>query len=347
MASSNTPAGFHSALAEVVRGSPSHADLLCVIEHAHRLALAYLRVGTSSLLGVFRRLGVSAEDAAYDTIAELFARDDTRSFPVLARWWKTIPSASKATVELTSSSFRRLVIGAVHQRAFQCYHDADPHLSKIIRNIKLALKRHPSVKQMSENGTIGVVPRGCRSLRSELPCLPHELLLPELFDAIGPRARLKEMLDALGRVLLEQKEYRRFLPIVEAALMIREVYLSDASWSTTIEPSEGLSEVEIATMVKSSVGAVRQSALMHYQQRGALSQEEANAHESALADILRHYCMDSDDHNGSSETFLLALQRHLPGLTQADYRRKHRVVLEYLVKSGIAHLRKAVRIHGM
>ena len=340
------PAGFHAALIEVIRGRSSQTALTCIINHAHRLALAYLRVASVSLLGVFQRLGVSPEDAAFDAIGELFARDEKNSFLVLARWWKSVPPATKANDELLSLAYRRLVIGAVHQRVFQSYHDADPHLAKIIRNIKLALRRHPSVKLLKDRGATVLTPRGCRSLRLALPFMPHQLLLPEIFDVILPRASLKEMLDAIGRVLMAQKEYRRVIPLVEAAVLIREVYFSDASWSTTIQPSDGLSEGEIGTMINSSVRAVRHSTLANYQHRGVLSQEETCACENALSDILRHYYLNSDGHNGAEETFFGALQRHMPGLTRAHYRRKHRVILEYLVKNGMVHLRREVRTYG-
>jgi hypothetical protein len=190
------------------------------------------------------------------------------------------------------------------------------------------------------------MPRGCRSLRLDLPCIPHELLLPEIFNGMGPRTSLTEMLDVIGRVLVTQKEYRRVLPLVEAGVLIREVYLSDASWSTTTQPSDGLSEGEIGTMVDSSVKEIRASTLANYQRRGALSQQEARAHESALSDILRRYYLESDNHNGDAETFFATLQRHLPGLTQSQYRRKYRAILEYLVKNGMVHLRRAVRASG-
>jgi hypothetical protein len=339
----NTPTGFHDALNAVIDGRASHSELRSVITFAHKLALAYIRVASVSLFDVFQRLGMSPEDAAYDAIAQLFARTEDNRYPALTRWRKSIPPASTPNENLLALAYRRLIIGSVHQRAFQCYHDTDPHLSKIIRNIKLALKRHPSVKQSVVHGSLVVIPRKCRALQADLPAMPHELLLPEIFDAIASHTSLKEMLDAIGRILLAQREYRRMLPVIETALLVREVYLSDVSLSTMVEPSDGLSVHEIGRMVDSSVRAVRQSTLANYQQRGTLTQQEAEAHESALADILRTFYIDSDGREECPETFRVMLQRHMPGLTRVDYHKKHRVILEYLVKNCVMHLRKAVR----
>jgi len=331
---------LRSSLLSGMAGKATRLEIARVVEESHHIALAYLRVATYGVRYMLRKSGVNIEDLAYDAIADLFAQGDTGSLPVLAQWWNSLPSSERADADKSFLAFRRLVIGAVHQRVFQMYRDVDPHLAKIIRNIKIALKRHPSVERGNEGGAMLLIPRSCRSLRLHLPPMPHELLLPELFDAIRLRSSLKEMLGVLGRVLRAQTDYRRTVTIVEAAALIREVYLSDAQYTTVADRPEGLSEDEIRAMVAKTLDGVLETILANYRRRGAVSPPESDAHASALSDILRITYLDGSGRDGS---YFDALKRHLPSLTKGTYREKHRVILEYLVKSATKDIRRRLR----
>jgi hypothetical protein len=334
---------LRNALHDVLGGNPSHAPLAFVVEHSRRWALAYLRTASQRVTGVFQRLGMSPEDAAYDVIAELFSRDQKGSFHVLQRWWNNLRPNDRSTDEALEQAFRRLVVGAVHQRAFQSYRDSDPHLAKIIRNIKLALKKHPTVRQILDQDFPALIARHCKSSRSHLPQMPSEVLLPQLYDLTMPRASLSRMLDSLGEILSSQMEYRRILPVVQAALLIREVYLSDACRADGSEYATGFSESDVEGMVGEALECVRRSALANYLNKRKLSEDELQAHSAALELIMRSYYLDGRTKNGADGTFYASLKKHLPGLTQENFRRKHRMILEYLVKQTTRHLRIAIQ----
>lgn len=324
----------------VLAGNNSYAAIVCVVDTAHGLALAYLRVAGTAIQGLLARTALNPGDAAYDAIAELFARDGDNYFPVLVRWWKALPSSEKASETSVALAFRRLVIGAVHQRVFQMYRESDPHLAKIIRNIKLALRHHATAQLAMDRGEPAIMPRACRSLQLGLPGMPNELLLPQVFDALTPRSSLKEMLGIISSILRRQRDYRRVVRVVDAAVLIREVYLSDAVWDTNTYPSEGLSSEEIAAIVSESLFSVRESVLANYRQRRVLDQSESDAFALALNDIVQHMFVDADGRDGSLFEFL---KRHLPTLTRAEYKAKHRTIMEYLVKSATHDIRKRVR----
>jgi hypothetical protein len=328
------------SLVEVMDGTGARPVIASVVDTAHGLALAYLRVAGTAVQGLLARAAMNPEDAAYDAIAELFAKDGENHFPVLARWWNALSSSDKGSDAILAPAFRRLVIGAVHQRVFQMYRESDPFLAKIIRNIKLALRHHVTVQLTMDRGEPAIMPLACRSLHSGLPGMPNELLLPGLFDAVTPRSSLKEMLGIIGSILRKQRDYRRVVRVVDAAVLIREVYLSDALWDTSTGPSEGLSAEEIAAILSESLSAVRESVLANYRHRRVLDQCESDAFALALSEIVQHMFVDAGGRDGSFFDFL---KRHLPALTRAEYGAKHRVIMEYLVKSTTYHIRKRVR----
>jgi hypothetical protein len=333
------PAELRAALRSLIERQAEYRSITLVVESAHCIAVAYLRVASSSVQGLLRRLDLVPADAAFDAIADLFSRDDEGSFPALLRWWRALPSSVRMDDEQLASAFRRLAIGAVHQRLFQLYRDNDPALAKILRNIKLALRRHPSAIRTDNTGEIELAPRDVTP-RRDLPPMPLELLLPEFFDRMDEKSSLKTMLSCLVAILAEQRSYRRTMPLIQAAVIIRDAYLSDARIGTAEEPEEGLSETDIVSMLEEAFNAAPSRILERYVRTGKLTPAEAVAHRSAIQDILE--AMASGDGKDLA-SFFHVLQRHIPILTVSSYGSRHRIVLEYLVRVTKAELRWAMQ----
>jgi hypothetical protein len=321
---------WRAIIDRLVDGTSSTADASCVINHCYGIALAYLRVSSSATRYLLSRLDLRIEDAAFDVIADLFARGSDSSFPVLARWWKSVPVAAKSSSEDTILAIRRLVIGAVHQRFFQMYREVDPHLAKIIRNIKLALKRHPTARRVTIGNDSWVTHRACKVPGADRPPMPHELLLPEVFDAILPRATLRDMLSAIAEVVQRQEGYRKCVTLVEAAVIVREIYQSAARLYEEPSVPDGLSSGEIASLVERALRAVCQNTLARYRRRGVLTPDEVRALESALPEVFRAIHVDGAERR---ENYAI-LKRYLPDLTSARYKEKYRTILEYLVRNA-------------
>jgi hypothetical protein len=332
------PSGSHArhisactraVLGRLIAGTSSEADVALVVREFYAIALAYLRVSSSATRNLLSRMDLRMEDAAYDAIADLFAQGSDSSFPVLARWWKSLPPGARSSGDELFHAARKLVIGAVHQRFFQMYRDVDPHLSKIIRNIKLSLKRHPSVKRVVIGNESGLTHRSYSDGSHDRPPVPHELLLPEVFDAISPRATLRDMLGAIGEILHQRDGYRGYVTLVEAAVIIREIYQSESKLNHEPLVPETFSAEEIKSLVDRALNAVCQNTLVRYRQRAALTQKEIHALESALSEIFRQYYVDG----AAERTNYAILKIYMPALTTALYKGKYRTILEYLVRN--------------
>jgi hypothetical protein len=326
---------IYACLPSLIAGNASHAVTSLLVKEFHDIAVAYLRVANSSVRGLLGRMNMSPDDAAYDAIADLFARNTDDSFPVLARWWKKLPTSCRSSAEEIALAVRRLVVGAIHQRIFGMYRDSDPHLAKILRNVKLTLKKHPTVKPAVIGRDNVLVHRSTKALRQDQPPMPYELLLPGVFDLLAPGAGLKEILDAIGTALLEFDGYRRYVSLVEAAVIVRDVYAAETRLRSPSLPADSLTAGEIEELIESTLKEKREALFGKYQVRGVLSMQESSMYATAVGDILRRECLE----DGTDESNFVILAKYIPTLTEEQYKKRHRSILEYLVRKATLMLR--------
>jgi hypothetical protein len=325
-----TPPDLHTTLRALIEGKADHRVTVEVIDLAHRLATAYLRSGTHAVQSLLRKLDLSPQDAAFDTLGELFQRDAQGRFPALVRWWDALSREDRNDGQAAGLAFRRLVMGAVQQRIFQFYHESDPALSRVVRNVKLALRKHPCVDRVGRGRHTEIALRGAR-LHEELPQMPSELLVPDFYDRVASGTSLRDMLTVLVSILAEQRSYRRSIPLMQAAVIIRNAYWSDAQWRLAEDGEGGMTEAEVGATIAAAVAGLRGSILANYVRRGRLTLEHAESHLAAVAEILQETAAGNV---GDKVAFYDVLLKYMPGLTREGYRNGHRVVLEYLVRSA-------------
>ena len=316
-------------LRSIVSDQPDPSAVTALVNVCHKIALAYLRVKSSSSKFDATRFGLTIDDFAYDAIAELFGRDTFGSYSTFRSFVQRIGSIDQQSDNEIASSLRPIVFGAVNQRIFRMYGLYDPGLSKIIRNIKLALKNHPSVSTSKYLGDTMIVPRDDNSLQEHLPPPVPELFSPDFYECLTARSSLKDMLDILGDVLRRQTSYRKMIALVEAALLIRSAYASDVQMKPEEEPGQTLSQSEVHGMISETVKRLEHNTARSYLRKGKLNAHELESHLCAIRDVLLAEFVWSD---GQSSSYYEIMKRYLNWLTPELYHRKHRVVLEYLSK---------------
>jgi len=320
--------------------SPNWREAMRLIEFCRLLALAYLNASSMNVRLLADRLGLRLENVAYDSIAELFARGEEGEFKELQRWAQAVGINRLGTAEEIYHPLRRLVLGAVHERVYYLYHDADPALARLIRNIKLALPKHPSVKRLPVNGEVLVVPRHASHLRLDLPAACPELLLPFVLERSTPRSSLRDILSALGDTLRAQTMYRRGCTVVEAALLTRMAYAScqrvEAQAATEDLPDPSVVEGDIRAVVQE----IRVKMMQHYITRNRLTAEEGGR----LLDVVRSILLDefsTDD--GEERGYFEHMRCVHQTITRDQYRSRYRVIVEYLAKRARTSLRSRLK----
>jgi len=225
----------------------------------HKIAQAIVRMKISSQAFDPGRFGLTAEDFAYDSIADLFAQDQKGRFGSLVTYFGKSESFQNLNNDETLGSLRRLIGYAVNQRIVMCYRENDPSLARLIRNIKIALKSHATAAIQESNGDKVIVPKGNVLLNENFPEMAPELLEIDLRRVMTGRTSLNGVLTAMIEVLREQNDYRKTYSVVGVALLIRSINLS---WISTMQDSEEgkfFSDDELSRFIDDAVKSVREN----------------------------------------------------------------------------------------
>jgi hypothetical protein len=275
--------------------------------------------------------GLSIEDLAWDCIAELFIRDETAKYLALTAYLESLPLNAMDDAD-ANIAIRRFVASGVQQRMMQVYHEIDPALGKIIRNIKLSIDSLSTLERVARFGETYLVP----------PSIPQNTHLPdldvsELMTMIcvplnGTQQNIPGLLSTLAKSLCLQDSWSRVVRLTDVALAIREVFASGRNLEESVDcECESLMQEEIIHVIDDSVRYVRSGLLSKYVTKGALTENEAAAFELALREILQtRFLEDKRDDSGYFDN----ISAVIPSLTMQDYRKHYRQYLEYAVKLG-------------
>jgi len=335
----NTPE-LKRLIPAVLLPKPSYAASKEFITFCHQVALAYIRTKSFSHTYLLQKLAVSANDLAFDAIADLFRRNDEDTFTELSRYFAHVGPLEARSEDALLTDTRRLVLGAVNRRIFRLYRASDPALSKLIRNLKLALRDHKLLKYETRGGDGVVRVRMKSDSREDLPIMPPELILPELLTRIPHGATAREIVDGVGTILIEEKEYRGMISLVGLALIARAFYSSGMVATDGDAPTSTFSHDEIASLAKNVVSRLKADTVDEYGRKKKLNSERLHAYLESIQEIL---LLEFDGSDSARSSYFEILQRHYGGLTEAEYKSRHRVVLEYFARIAKAEMRKDLK----
>ena len=311
----------------------------------HHIAIIYLRHKDAAGGLKLANLGLSLEDLALDCIAGLFERDQSGRFPVLARYYEEIYWQTLDEVTLSGAT-RRLVFSAVNQELYRNYREADPTLHRIIRNIKDAAEAVEGVG-ISQTGRDNHVTFSPDADAGLLPIAPPEYLSPYISSVLARDEDLRGVLTELRDLLGSQDCYRPSYPVVRLALLIRGTFLALAhetahTESTPPAVEEQLHLRDIESLIAESVKTTGERFRARYVDRGKVSAELFDVYVWVAGEVLQADFTETGDDQLS---YFERTRKHIPSLTEEEYRSEHRTVLEYFVKTARSEYLEAVRQH--
>ena len=327
-----------------LRREAAQSDIKALVNLFHKAAITYLRMKAAS----HRRLisPLTLEDVALDAIAELFERENGLGFVKLVRWFNRDRPFPELSNDLLWVAFRRIVFGAVNQHFFRLVREADPSLARILRNIKLALKKHPRLCLVDINGVSSVElvdPAGAG--RRLLPELFPEFVAAEFGSCQAAGKNLREQLATLERILHQQVRYRNSLPLLSVALLFRDHQRSPSLSNEVLPEPDKLTQDEILRFIQDSLAKIRPGAIKTYVRTSKVDERMLDIYLTAVRDNLLAEFAGSD---GEPAHFYATLAGYLPELTQEEYKNRHRTIVEYLTalarKRLISAFRKELRI---
>jgi hypothetical protein len=283
-------------------------------------------------------LGLKEIDVVYDCLADLFRRDSDGGFVHVDSFFTAQGlDPVKAHEDEILLALRRLVFGRVHCSLIRLYSDADPALGKILRNIMLDLEHHPRFESCARFSETFLVPKGSNPYFGRPP-LPQEYLRARFAQVASVRDAIPAMIDKLHVLLLEESLYQRAVPLVGAGLLFKEVYAVGEGIQETVE-SEAVSESDredISRMAEHVCRVLSANMRAGYVGKGKRRAEDFERYIETVRDILLGEFGYAGENGGS---YFEHLRSRMPGLTKAQYLRRHRTVLEYLAKQAKKRMR--------
>jgi hypothetical protein len=296
--------------------------LLC-----HRFAYSYLRMKRSAG-NYFVTGNENIEDLALDFIAELFQKEKDGSLVVLQEYFKDTDlnrcEDSDVKIEL-----RRLVFTKVDDNLFRYYGQKDPSLRKIIRNLKLAVKKrncNHAVCYKDGNLIVDEDEPGITSI------MPADFMRMRLCSRLRGEMQIPDILIQVIDIIRDQDSYRKRFPLVILASIIREsfVILHNDNHKQTIKPvaESNLLKSDLDKYIDETVDRIKNEICPRYIKKGKLRQESMDQFLNVATDIVRNDF--HEEKHGYSQYD--RIKKYNENLEYEEFRKKHRPVLEYLVK---------------
>jgi len=314
-------------LLAVVNGTGTHRQLNHVVAVSHALAEAFLTSKRSiGTLGNMHGLNVS--DLAYDSIADLFQRDERGSFRQLNSYFLGLPLES-ADNEEALVYLRRLVFSKVNHGVFRLLSEADPSLAKILRNVKQSMQALRIFEETERFGELCIVPSLCDPLE-HLPAYERSELEADLLAVTTGDELIPEMLGKISRVMREECAHSRIVPLVTVGLVIRDVYERKLTRDSSDHYSDNpMHRQDITTLVAFCCDEVKKSVCEKYVGKGKISGEMFDTYFDVIGEELRNRYLGLD---GEDSSLFELFRSRCPELTREGYLECHRNQLEYFLK---------------
>lgn len=325
-----TPASLKAILVSVLAQPQNGRDVSLLVRHAYQQALVRVRQLHNSGRLHLQQHSLSLESLAFDCIAELFARDDTDAFHELQDGFSGPWSLSELDDVSAAARFRSLVFTHLHQGLIRTYKELDPVFSKILRNIRLALRAMPDVEVYERLGMryVSPVPAGHRC--EERPDLSFQVL--QQFAGTLPSGAfvIREFLRRVLDVIAEQTEYRRACALFDLTLVLKHRIVRERVPLESIATEEhSVLGMDISTIVEEQMQVLRARWYRDYVSSGKLTEERYANYSKALNDLITDLFVLN---NGQDLAHPDYLTPYMPGLSRESYRRDHRATFEYMVK---------------
>lgn len=317
--------------------TPSQLNEVVTLSHAIAVTFLDGKASSGSLNREFIHLPI--EDAAYDCIADLFRRDEKNSFIALTAYFSAFDISTLDDKELFSH-LRRLVFTKVNDGIARLYHDTDPMLSRIIRNVRLAVHSLGNYLELERFGEVYLAPTLCDPLE-HLPKFDELALEHLLAEEVQGNENVLEIVGTLARILRTQQDKARMVSVLQVSLTIRSLYSRKAMIATIeFDPAAERNEQIVKEMMLSSIDRILNRFRPQYVTKGKLSEETYLMYFDVIKNRLE-YMLVSGSADGQS--LYGSLKRHLPDLSIENYKIQHKSRLEYLFKLSCDEVTKEIR----
>lgn len=326
---SGTPLTTRDALESILSDRPHEAAIQHLVAVCTRMASAYLYL--KARLGTLRpeHFGLTFEDLALDSCAELFERDEHDRFVELRNYFDSVdlPASDDADVEI---ALRRIVFSKVSEGLFRRFRENDPNLGKVIRNIKDVAGATPGLRLERYNRQLWIVLGTTSAPLNDMPVAPSETIEAHVTSALGSSGQTQGAVDALKAFLELHEYYRNGFPVTAFGEIVRSAFIRlGASFHDDDDDERHYTHQEVGSAIHSATESVRAKMHASYVAKGKVDAETFEIYMRTVRDVLEaQYVHDT----ASSHSHYDVMAVHVPGLSEHEYHRRHRNRVEYMVK---------------
>lgn len=314
----------------IISDVPGEEETRSMARLCERIALVYLSGKLSKGRLDPERFGLTLNDLATDSVADLFQRTPEGQYRSFKRYFCPIKDHLVTDAEYLGA-LRRLLFNHINQHLFRLHREFDPSLGKIIRNIKLAVKRIRHLHLGEVLGEPWILDAEDLKSDHEGVLMPPEVLERMLAPALCGNGTMIHALEEFRSLLVESPSYRKAYPLVGLGLVLRRImsHLGDLEQVPETRLDRGLTVEDIRSQVSASVGQIRQSMLETYVTKEKMSPETYNGYFAALRNLFNERYAGED---GVDLSYFDFLNSAIGPMDRGEYMRKHRVRFEYLAK---------------
>jgi len=319
---------FKEAFGSVLSGQSDPNAIAILVGESHRIARAYLLQKTKrgSLHPDF--FGLTLDDLALDCLADLFQRDEAGIFVQLDAHFTTLGWQALDEEDL-HIALRRMVFNKVNEGLFRRYREADPGLAKLIRNLKLAVKSATELSLARRGTELWLIVGAAGELSSSLPMAPPEILEAYLITSTEGTRPLSEMLAAFASFTKQETSYCNGYPLTSFAQIVRTLFITLESASPDGHEDKAFLPSNVERAIQLGTDQVQEAKYETYVEKKKVDEETYQTYFRTVRDILVAQYMRNELPEVS---YFEALKRHIPSLTEEDYRGNHRHIMEYVTK---------------
>ncbi|MBI3189773.1 MAG: hypothetical protein HYZ33_03900 [Ignavibacteriales bacterium] len=323
-----------------MQSKPPHSALNEFIFFCRKIATAFLRRKTLTGKLDPKVFSMPLEDVALDCLADLFIQIDDGTLVQVKAYFESI-AYDKLSEEELQAHTQRLVFAKVNQGLFRAYHEIDPTLSKILRNMKSCLLSVGNFVETERFGETWMQPAMCNVLE-HLPCIDRDELERELSKMVSRNDYVPTLLASLATFLRGQTSYRRSVPLMQVAFVFRSLYENKKNAPAQHQTIEQTFLVnDTIAIINKTCRQIEQEMFNSYVKRKFVQQE---MYEQYFTVIRQHLCDKIINLDGEATSYFESLRTAHPCLTKEEYQQHHKAKIEYLsslaYKRAIAELRK-------
>jgi hypothetical protein len=308
-------------------------------EEIEQLARDCIRLATS-YLSVLERYGHGIREShhlhelnsiAADCVADLFVRNHDGLYVYLARFFNFILKSS-ITEEDLFIALRRLVTRKVWQSLSHIYRERNPEGARLIRNIRLATKRHASLELDHDirgeivryKGLHGKTECFCETVRPSIVEL-EATAASVLKNSMTIDVMVLELMQALAHGQCQAVE----IPVSELGMLIRKWRNCEINQEPAIHenPLTAIDRFELEKRIKIHLLRLKEKLRIAYVSKNKLTCTQATAIYAALDNMV----LDALHGNQLSDHYTY-LSHFWPELTLQEYMTQTRKTFEYFVR---------------